>query len=294
MRIYQNELLFINNMYNLNWKNTNLLDGIIVYDDVLNKYYAYGSQDETYSTRNYLRTSDDGINWEDYGSLSGDLFRTSINGMTAGYYNSARRFVAIGTGYGTTTTGLYVSTSSDFITWTTPTKNSNLSRAADCYGVAYGNNIYIALVSSNQISTSSNGTSWTVPAQFITGDYDYDANTITFFDNKFWITKGSGKVYSSTNGTTWELITTIINPNNSVNWNSITSFNGVYLAVGVSYSGQDTTFYYSVSFDLINWVSPIINNNLSLKLLKTNNKIINYSDSIKRNIQYFTPLYLTF
>ena len=294
MRIYQNELLFINNMYNLNWKNTNLLDGIIVYDDVLNKYYAYGSQDAAYRVRNYLRTSDDGINWEDYGSLSGDLFRTSINGMTAGYYNSARRFVAIGTGYGATTTGLYVSTSSDFITWTTPTKNSNLSRTADCYGVAYGNNIFIALVSSNQISTSSNGTSWTVPTQFKTGDYDYDANTITFFDNKFWITKGSGEVYSSTNGTTWELLTTIINPNNSIDWTSITSFNGIYLAVGVSYSGQDTIFYYSVSFDLINWVSPIINNNLSLKLLKTNNKIINYSDSIKRNIQYFTPLYLTF
>lgn len=294
MRIYQNELLFINNMYNLNWKNTNLLDGLIVYDDVLNKYYAYGSRDADFAVRNYLRISDDGINWEDYGSLSGDLFRTSINGMTAGYYNSARRFVAIGTGYGTTTTGLYVSTSSDFITWTTPTKNSNLSRADDCYGVAYGNNIFIALVSSNQISTSSNGTSWTVPAQFITGDYDYDANDITFFDNKFWITRGSGKVYSSTNGTTWELITTIINPNNSVDWTSITSFNGIYLAVGDTVVSNSRQTVYSLSFDLANWITPIINNNLSFYLLKSNNKIINYSYGIKRYVQYFTPLYLTF
>lgn len=157
----------------------------------------------------------------------------------------------------------YISTSTDGITWTTATQNSDLGNNA-WKKIVYGSK-YVALGYRGYISTSSNGTSWSTARQTL-NQYKY-WQCIAYGGNKFVVISTDGYISTSTNGSDWSDLKYIDNlGGNDILWYDIiynNRQNGFFIAIGYSSQFNSSGVYLSTSSDGINWSKPIIIKNIS-------------------------------
>ena len=153
------------------------------------------------------------------------------------------KFVALG-GSG------YISTTTDGVTWTTPTQVTNLG-SHDWTDLVYGNGKFVAIGSDGYISTSTDGTTWTVATQVAnlgSGRYWFSIeyipwNTQTVASNVIsnsgmFVAQGIyGYMSTSTDGTTWTAATQASALNaNSRQWTGLHEFNSALFSFGFASS----------------------------------------------------------
>ena len=132
------------------------------------------------------------------------------------------------------------------------TQNSNLVKQSNWRGLAYGNNIFVAISYGNSLSsprwgyfsTSSDGINWSEPSTMLS---IYEQNAITFGNNLFVCITIDGIVLTSSDGTNWTRITGSSLGNHD--WNGLTYGNGKFVAIG-------TSGYISTSQDGETWTTP--------------------------------------
>ena len=134
-------------------------------------------------------TSADGTNWTQNNAALNDIFyaATSGNGL----------YVAVGYNIQTGVEAFLVS--SNTLDWTEI--NPEPSDFHLFFGVAFGNNTFVAVGSGGSVLVSSNATDWT-PQTSGTSD---DFSAVTFGDGVFAAVNPTGEIFTSTNGTSWQL-----------------------------------------------------------------------------------------
>lgn len=151
-------------------------------------------------------------------------------------------------GRGNTTSG--IETSTDGLSWTVRT-TPNLGTIIG--GIAYGNDIYVAVyqtagTSTTAVMTSPDGVTWTTRT---TPSTTFGFKGIVFGDDLFVILRSSGSgahhVSTSEDGITWSDLITIPDPDSST-WGKIIYGDGKYIIINTS-SGTD----YLISEDGENW-----------------------------------------
>ena len=116
------------------------------------------------------------------------------------------------------------------------------------YGVAYGNNMFVAVATGGQIMSSPDGVTWSTQTPLGTQAWD----SVTFGNNLFVAVSTAGSVMYSSNGTSWFLGTST----GSYAWRSVAYGGGYFIAVasggqvmvstnGSSWSSQTATGAYS-------------------------------------------------
>ncbi len=116
-----------------------------------------------------------------------------------------------------------LSTSPDGITWTSRATGS----ADDLYGVAFGNNLYVAVGNGSQVVTSPDGVTWT---RRTVADSGASIHDIVFAAGRFVACAYGGILYTSTDGLAWTKIDTGTGSN--ARFESIAYGNGRFVAVG--------------------------------------------------------------
>lgn len=148
---------------------------------------AYGQP--VANTQKILTSADGGLTWTRRDVRLGDVWGLDyLNGTWFATGNS-----------GNNTSNL--STSTDGVTWTSRTTGSN----DDLYGVAFGNNIYVAVGSGSQVITSPDGATWT--RRTVT-DAGANIRDIVFASGRFVACAYGGIIYTSTDGLNWTKINT--------------------------------------------------------------------------------------
>lgn len=187
------------------------------------------------------------------------------------------------------------STSTDGITWNTPYQVSVTNFDKTNNGLAYGNNIFVAIGNLGQVSTSSDGVNWSsVQTKISTSNI----NTLFFDGEKFiavdWV---AYKLWTSSDANTWVQVDTttpagfeILAYNNNIyvaatsagyiftspdleNWTSRGQISGLsqYISLvsiaydGVNFVGLCSNGGITTSSDGISWTTIAIDTNLSGK-----------------------------
>ena len=178
-----------------------------------------------------VMTSPDGITWTARSACGNDdgwMGITFANGL----------FVAVGT------LNDKVMTSPDGINWTA--RSSSYS----CYGVAYGNGLFVAVNANatRRAITSPDGITWT--GRSVGGDNDI-WKAVTYGNGLFVIVGDSTDcVATSPDGINWTVRSAC---GNNDGWKAVTYGNGLFVAVGWGYA--NTPDKAMISFDGINWVA---------------------------------------
>jgi hypothetical protein len=90
-----------------------------------------------------------------------------------------------------------VNYSTDAITW----NQANFVIASDAMGIAYGNNLWVAVAGSGRVSTSTNAITWTSNR---VSNFGATMITSVAYGNSLWVISGyAGNVRTSTDGITW-------------------------------------------------------------------------------------------
>jgi alpha-tubulin suppressor-like RCC1 family protein len=201
-----------------------------------------------------LLTSDDGISW---------TLKTLPGGTK--YWNNVEygngKFVAVAGGVGNTSD--IVAISNDGNTWTSeilPVSNAWID-------IAYGNNTFIAVVSSgNTIVTSPDGTNWTQRPLPKSGTW----RSITYGNNKFVIVGNDNTILSSNDGITWTQTTSSI----TTDWNTIRYGNDRFVAV----SNEQTSNPRSLALIDISLWNNIAAGNLHMVGIATGGKLYSWGN----------------
>lgn len=160
----------------------------------------------------------------------------------------------------------YLTTSTDGFTWTTPTKNDNLSvdsiiNEPTWTRVVYNGTIYVIIGAHGDVSTSSNGTDWNRLYRGI--PYDQQDPTIHYWyglawdGTKFLAMSAKGYVSTSTDAITWTTPSKItVLQGEGRRWSDVVYGNGKFVAidwdgnVATSTNGTDWTFIAESSTNL--------------------------------------------
>ena len=150
----------------------------------------------------------------------------------------------------------YISTSSDGLTWSTPTQVANLGNHS-WNGLAWNGSKFVAIGETGYISTSTNGTTWSSATQNINlGTLDW--RCVEWDGTKFVALSYSGRISTSTDGTTWS--SAVQSPNlGSQKWRGL-AWNGTkFVAIG-------SEGYVSTSTDGTTWAIATQDTNLGVSL----------------------------
>jgi len=210
-----------------------------------------------------IRKSIDGINWT---TTTGGFANSASSKVCYGFaWNNSNRWVAVGDSPTSGTASVEcIKYSTDGNTWTNSTGDSLKS----AYGVAYGNNMWVAVgnyisgLSTNTIVYSTNGTSWTYVTSggFSTG-IGFGGRAVTWGGNK-WVAVGTGdtaisSIQYSYNGSNWinaGRFTTTIGGDYGTGYG--VAWNGkLFIAVGTDEFNPLNTIQHS--YDGISWRSSI-------------------------------------
>ena len=165
-----------------------------------------------------ILTSPDGTNWTAQTSGTGNALNCSCPTYAAGVY-------VVGGASGT------ILTSPDATTWTPGT--SGISR--DIYGLAYGNDNFVAACNYGYILTSSDGTTWSRQTSPLGSDSSSSRayNAIIYVNGQFVLASSSSfppsAILTSPNGTNW---TIIAKPQSSASFKALAYAPNTYLGVG--------------------------------------------------------------
>lgn len=178
-----------------------------------------GTQFVAFYLGGICKTSTDGTTWTYRGSItSGDY------GDWFGFTYGNGKYVA-SSGFA------YISTSTNLISWTTPTNLIYGPTIDGFYNLSYGANKFIGImgnIGAGRVYTSTDGTTWTYTnnnlGAYTWGDIAYDGS-------RFIAIGRNGYISTSANGVNWTKPTqnSILGANN---WTAITYGNGKLVAIG--------------------------------------------------------------
>lgn len=253
MRFFQNDMQFFlnKNIFALNFTQVQNvdIDLVPVFNANENKFYALGGNYSN-SDGGKVYYSNDGINWT-YSTQITALKNYGIASIGLSLANNATKYVIIafnGSGY------TYTCTTSDFNTFTTPTRITTFGNYATPQ-ICYGNGVWVAINvrhngEVNKSWKSTNGTTYSASGDIGTLGNVYDEpECLTFDGTNFLVITRASRIYKSYDSSTWELYSTISDYTGGF-WCGIIKANNKYVAFR-EYS--DPTVY-TASFDLINWI----------------------------------------
>ncbi|WP_293051633.1 T9SS type A sorting domain-containing protein [Paludibacter sp.] len=159
-------------------------------------------------------TSTDGISWSTV--FSGSDPESSSGLVINGICYGSGMYVAVGTGlHGR------VFTSTNTTTWTSRSNPISSTMA----GVAYGNNIFVALSNAGEVIKSTDGITWSSSSVYNASTY---MNSIAFGNGYFYAVGNGGTIIKSSDGVNW----TTEASGTTVDLYGITYGNGIFIATG--------------------------------------------------------------
>jgi hypothetical protein len=214
-----------------------------------------GGAGYTYVSKSTTGTS----SWSTPALVDSNPFAVSGGGDSAkGLAFGNGKFVMVGTGSGY---GLFT-TSTDGVTWTTPSQFNGYSSTFSAGSVIYTGSQFVAVGNSGSglplYTTSADGTTWTTPAAM--GSLTYQVQSIAYGAGKYVATLYDGTFnpnpywYStSTNLSSWTaaVSTGLLKPGQ----NPVTYGNGAWTFVGTVHPGSYDIPAYSTSADGVTWTT---------------------------------------
>jgi hypothetical protein len=169
------------------------------------------------------------------------------------------KYVAVGSNGYSGSNG-YFTTSADGTSFSTPARFNDSSVSFSVYGLAFGNNTFVASgwggpSAYGFYSTSTNGTTWSTPSTSSNVlSYNYG---LGFGGGRFVSVGANGSgipTYStSTNGYSWSTATTMPSPVSNGQMNAVTYTGANWVAVGHTFGGFG---FYSTSTNGTTWSAP--------------------------------------
>ena len=195
----------------------------------------------------YEHVYSDGENWTELDETT--ILANTYTWNDIIYDNS--KFIAVGNNRTTTTSCGYVSTSTDGITWTTPTQVLDAGTTV-WWKLAYNGSMYLAVTTNDKyVSTSTDGVTWTTPTQVS------DLPSETIYGSTFIVFTSNANMFSTTDGITWTdegQSSTLIQSGKqsfSVVWDG-----SKFVAIYRSYDYSNSNFV-TTSTDGITWTTPV-------------------------------------
>ena len=182
-----------------------------------------------------------GIAWDEPTEIENFEFPNNSSGYWCSIIYDGTKFVALHS------MG-YISTSSDYTSWTEATQNSNLGNNEWC-SAAYDGTKFVALNEHNKYSTSTDGVDWTTPVTSTGLQY---ANTegywhsMVYDGTKFVAMTRSGFISTSTDGTTWTQANKVANLATNSYWDALAYD-------GTKFVAMNKLGYVSISTDGTTW-----------------------------------------